>query len=115
MPTFMATPQVKRANHRGTEAQRKTHREGRRVKRKRPPSFISYFPLLCLLCVSVPLWLALSSDVVAFRGGAAGPVDDALAAPPPAADARHVVAVPVDVLLVLDQLVADGLLEVGGA
>src|SRR5690348_6908378 len=64
--------------------------------------------------VTLPEPPAVKSDVVS-RG-----VVDAwasrllLLAPPPAGDFRHVVAVLADIVLVLDQLVAQRLLEVGG-
>ena len=54
------------------------------------------------------------SDVVGRRVGAVA-LDRARPTPSPVADLRHVVAVLGDVLLVLDQLVADRLLGVGGA
>src|SRR5262245_10289362 len=59
-----------------------------------------------------------ASGVVGFGGRALAAVVAAgrgLLAPAPAGDLRHVLAVLLDVLLVLDELVADGLLGPGGA
>src|ERR1043165_527893 len=52
-------------------------------------------------------------DIISFRGSPAR-FGRLFRSPLPAADRRHVVAVLADVLLVLDQLLVEGLLEVGG-
>src|SRR5262249_17894110 len=65
---------------------------------------------------SAPSWtkcVQAGSDIIALRGtGATGPCGFGLA-PPPTADLGRILAVLVDILLVVDQRVADRLFGVG--
>src|SRR5438445_751570 len=63
---------------------------------------------------SFPSGLQRASNVVPF-GGSAPRTRGTFLTPLPAADGRNVVAMPGDVLLVLDQLLVDRLLEIGGS
>ena len=55
--------------------------------------------------------LALRLNIISFGRSAAG-LELIVPGPPPATNLRHVVAVPVDVLLVIDELVVNRLLEI---